>query len=417
MPEDPKQKNPIETILDLPEEKQKDLFSRLPMEVKQGLFSQMANGFTQGQLYRFQRAAGLLPQAQAPRTAAESLGEYAGELGKKAQEYQYKATPNLDTKGGKDRGLLERGLNDAISGLYAGGQAGAEIMSAFADPKTAYAALASKIFPPTGAVYFAYQSSGPAAEAINKIKQGDLSPETVHQALMSLSGLVGSGAMGGERTATPAEVKASFNAKVRPIARNVVGIEPALRKEVMAEADKFKTADAANREKLAETIKENQDKLAASRFREGEQKFSLQKTNKEIEAENLRKTQETEAAKKTRQENLVKVEEQSRQAKAKIEDVENKVWQEANRKFDAVKEKIGADREGEPTESPQPLIEAVNVAQNNVLRGIPESTALFRSILKLEGEEAPALAELRQQVMQGQGMSGSYDALRPEQKG
>jgi hypothetical protein len=108
---------------------------------------------------------------------------------------------------------------------------------------------------------------------------------------------------------------------------------------------------------------------------------------------------------------------QSVTAKSQIEKVENAAWKEGNRKFDAVKEKIGADKPGEPTEDPTPIIEAVNIAQNNILRGIPESIPLFRQILKITGDESGGMAELRQQVMQGQGMKGTYADLPPEQKG
>lgn len=419
----------IEKLRNLPEDKQKAVLLKLSPDQRKGILDQLQTPRTAGEKYMQKRRSGQLPTYEAPRTLQEGLAQTAAELSQSAQEYANKAQP-IQVKEGKVQGtqlpsgefqyktkpFLEQMGRGAQSMLYEAGAEAATIAGGLTDPKTLAVFVLSKLSPVTAlgaALYFGYQNSQQLAESI---RSGKISPENMRNALNALAGMVGSGAMAGERT--PATIKqrlAGMRETAQRFGRQVAGPEAALHKTVSAEAEAYQEAVPENEARLREVIKENQDKLQASRFREGEEKFSLEKTNKEIEAENLRKTQEREAAVKQRQESQVKLEDQSKQAKEKIETVENAVWQEANRKFDAVKTKIGADQPGEPTESATPLTEAVNIAQNNILRGIPESIPLFRQILKLD-EETGAMGDLRQQVMQGQGMTGRYADLTPERR-
>jgi hypothetical protein len=423
----------IEKLRNLPEEKQQKVLLGLPPAMRKGILDQLRIPQTAGEKYMAARRAGNLPRYEAPPSFMQNpqaaLAHAAGEAGALAQKYQTEAQP-IKVREGKVQGtpgpggtftyetkpFLEQVGRGAQSMFYEGVGVAAQLAGGLMDPKTLAVFVLSKLTPAgmlAAASYFGYQSSQQVAEAI---RTGNISPENAQRFLLGLAGMVGSAGMAGEQT--PASIKerlATARTGAQRVARQVTGPEAALRDEVRASAEKYAKDVPENKAKLEETIKENKERLQSSRFREGEQKFQLQKTNKEIEAENARKLQEAEAAKVQRKASHVKVEEQSKQAKEKIENVENAVWKEANRKFEAVKEKIGADKPGEPLEPAAPLLEAVNVAQNNILRGIPETVPIFRSILKLD-EETSQLATLREQVMQGQGMTGRYADLRPEQK-
>jgi hypothetical protein len=411
----------IEKLRSLPEEKQAKILSQLDPEMRKGIMSRLRTPQTAGEKYMSARNSGKLPTYEVPsftHNPQAALAHAAGEAGQLAQEYQTKASPQK-FKEGKPTGTrpyVEQMARGAQSMFFESAGVAAQLAAGLMDPKTLAAFILSKVSPAgqvAAASYFGYQSSQGVADAINR---GELSPENVQKFLLGAAGMSGSGAMAGEQTpATIKERLATARTGAQRIARQVTGPEAALRDEVRSKAEGYEKAVPENKAKLEDTIKENKERLQSSRFREGEEQFKLKKTNKEIEAENARKLQEAEAAKVQRKASQVKIEEQSKAVKEKIDTVENAVWKEANRKFDAVKEKIGADKPGEPMEPAAPLLEAVNVAQNNILRGIPETVPIFRSILKLD-EETSQLATLREQVMQGQGMTGRYADLRPEMK-
>jgi hypothetical protein len=410
----------IEKLRNLPEDKQKAVLMKLSPDQRKGILDQLRTPQTAGQKYWAARRAGQLPiaEAQSFRTnPAAAFMQEAEEAGQLAQEYQYKEAgirggiPKFTGEGPNRRlsydvktpGMLQRGVSDLMSGIYGSAQVGAKIAASFSDPKMLAAFIVSKLGPYgalAAAQYFGYQSTQGLAGAI---KTGKITPENLQNGLLAGAGIVGAGALAAEAPTvksplTPAGVKAGL----QRVGRQVTGPETSFREAVTREAEAYQKAVPENQAKLEETIKENKEKIRTSRFREGEEKFALQKQNKEIEAENLRKQQEAEASAKERTEKMTQVEQQSTQAREQIEKVENLVWQEANRKFDAVKAQVGADQPGEPTESAAPLLEAVNIAQNNVLRGIPESIPLFRNILKLD-EQAEGTAALRDQAAQGFG--------------
>lgn len=94
--------------------------------------------------------------------------------------------------------------------------------------------------------------------------------------------------------------------------------------------------------------------------------------------------------------------------KPELEHVEHNVWQEANRRMNASKPV------GNPTSDSANLISKVKDVQTNVLQKIPENVKEFNRILGMGADEE--LAQLRQDVMTGQGMTGDYEQLPPERK-
>jgi hypothetical protein len=107
------------------------------------------------------------------------------------------------------------------------------------------------------------------------------------------------------------------------------------------------------------------------------------------------------------------VERQATDIKKNTAALESKVYAEANRRFEALKEKIGADKPGEPLADTSQLNELIQGVQNNML---PEESSLLKRILKLTSPDAGELTQLRRDVMNGQGMKGSYEDLSPQQK-
>lgn len=418
-----KPKSPLNDILALPDEQRKEFLSDLPEEVRRGMYEEMGakdSGYTLGQRYQFQRDAGLLPKSTKTSfgtNPAQALSEAATAAGEQSQEYFNRAQGGRFEEG-KQIAPPSKGrflINDIMGELYGGAEVGAKLAGAFTDPKTVAAFVVSKLGPYgalAAAQYFGYQSTQGLSEAIHS---GKITPENLQNGLLATAGIAGAGAMGSEAPKTKGVTPADIKARLQPFARKITGAEPATREAVTNAIEKFdkdKAKNAVDRKKVQE---ENEMARKQSRFRAGEEEYKRAKTNREIAEENARKQQEFENSKAQRTEAQRQVETQAKTAKTQIESVENKVWQEANRKFDAVKQAIGADRPGEPTLPPTPLLEAVTAGQT-VLRGIPESLTLFKQVLKLEGEGAGELSQLRQQVMQGQGMSGDYANLRPEQQ-
>ena len=405
----------IDALLNLPEEQQKDIFGKLSPEAKQGLFESMGKDYTLGERYRFRRAAGMLPQGSAGTSflanPSQALGEAAGEAGNLAQQYQYAETG----MGGPKPSLASQGVNDLLSGLFAGGQVAFKIGGALSDPKTLAAFIVSKLGPPgaaAAALYFGYSSTQGLADAIHS---GKITPENLQNALLSGAGIAGSGAMAGEAPSVKPITPADIKARLQPFARQVTGAEAATRDAVSKSAEKYAEKAPAQDAKIAKIEEENALQRKRSRFRAGEEEYKLKTKNEQIERENQQAQTDFERTKTERQAAQAQSERQANAAKESIQQVENKVYEEANRKYEAVREKIGAGRPGEPEESPAPLLDAVKSVQRTILQGIPENIALFRSILKLD-EDSAALNDLRTQVMQGQGMTGRYEGLTDAQK-
>ncbi len=412
----------IEKLRNLPEDKQKQVLLGLAPEMRKGILDQLQTPQTAGQKYMQARRSGALPTYDVSsfvKNPQERFGEIAGEAGRLATEYQREATPEKFTQGkpAGTRPFLEQMGRGAQSMFYEGEGVAAQLAGGLMDPKTLAVFVVSKLSPAgmlAAASYFGLQSSQQVADAI---RSGQISPENAQKFLLGLAGMSGSAAMAGEQT--PATIKeriGRFKAGAQRVGRQVTGPESGLRQEVRRQAEGYQKAVPENKAKLEETIRDNTEKIQASRFREGEERFALQKKNKEIEAENVRKTQEAETRKTQRQESLVKVEETSKAARTKIEQVENGIWQEANRKFDAVKAKIGVDQPGEPVAESQVLLDKIKAEEAGLA---PEQAGLLRRMTKMvepQEEIAGATSTIRREVMTSQGMKGSYEALPANNK-
>lgn len=350
----------IEKLRGLPEDKQRAVLSKISPDQRQGILDLLRTPQTAGERYMAARRSGSLPKKEItsfstnPQQALAEAGQEAGEI---AQEYQRGATPAMFREGKYvgDRSLLEQAANAIASGTFEMAGVGAKLASGLTDWKTATAFLVGKLSPPAAGAFFA--STG-AKQAYDALQTGKATPENVQNFLMGLSGVAAgtAGGMSGEQV-SPAKIKAQLAEKAHSFARGATEARPAV-------------------------------KAAVEKAGEVGQRVELSKS----------------------------VDQQSTALGKQIEGLEKRVGEEANRKFEAVKEKIGAGKPGEPTVSPEKVISAANVAQNNILQNIPENVKEFRAILKMSGE-SEEMGELRQQVMQGQGMSGNYADLSPERKG
>lgn len=139
-----------------------------------------------------------------------------------------------------------------------------------------------------------------------------------------------------ETLGTIGKLRKKVKAGLQPFARQVTGVEPAVKEAVKSAAVKHEGA-VAKHEAATQTVAERGD-LAK------------------------------------------KVDEGSLKLREQIGKVEERVSKEADTKFDAVREKIG-----NPVADPAPLVEAVKSAEENILQNIPENIKEFRVIL---GHEA-----------------------------
>jgi hypothetical protein len=93
-----------------------------------------------------------------------------------------------------------------------------------------------------------------------------------------------------------------------------------------------------------------------------------------------------------------------------LKKLEHAVWQEANRRMDAVKPV------GNPQAPPDTLIATVKDIETNTLQGVSENLKEFRRVLAMENT-SEEMSKLRDDVMAGQGMQGmKYEDLSPERK-
>jgi len=188
--------------------------------------------------------------------------------------------------------------------------------------------------------------------------------------------------------------------------RKVTGVETGLKEEVATAAEKHGKDLETHAAKSEEVKRGNLDKTLEAHAKHGEKVRKIEETNKQIHAENT-----AERAKVARRNQLsAHVDTHSLELGKKINSVENSVHKAANQKFNEVRSKIG-DVEA-PSEN---LVSSVKSIEQDILQGIPENVKEFRAIASLApgGEE---MGGLREEVMQGQEMQGSYDDLSPEHK-
>lgn len=395
------------------------------------------SGFTLGDQWRFKQALGALPQVSQTNLlppaepdqsmmgrvgqvfgsvvsgelvgrVRQRLGEVAQESAQLAEQYQQAKGPRVVQGGqpqitgtGKDRRLTYSGIsdqpiytpgmkgvepprisglvvNDLLSGLYETTEVGAKLAAGFTDPKTLAAFVVSKLGAPgalAAATYFGYQGTQGLADAIHS---GKLTPESLQNGLLSMAGITGSAAMGGEAGSRgivptkPAEIKAAVTEPLRARLRGISGAREGLRAKVFAAAQQHPLDVKAQAEavKTAEGIKES---------------------GRQLETHSLK-------------------------AKANVEGVEHRAWAEGNKRFQQTRELVGAGEFGEPELPSQPLLDSVHEAEAG-LEGFPESIPLFRRILKLEGDQATVSpGELRRATMEKHGIEGNYKDLAPDEK-
>lgn len=260
-----------------------------------------------------------------------------------------------------NRSFLNQMYHGMKSGLIETGGVTDKVLSGLTDPKTLAAFAISKLSPAglvAAQMYFGLQSSQQMADAL---QSGKLTPENVQNFLLGASGYVGAGAMSGDTPATIRQRLSGAQAKVQSFARGATEARPAVRAAVE------KAADVAKHQDLATSA----DRQAMSTSRQ-------------------------------------------------VEQVENKVWQKNQENWEALKQKIGADQPGEPTEPLDEINGAITQAEQQVLREMPETLPLFKQITKLSElspEVASQVPQIRAQIIEsqyGRQFRGDYNTLRPE---
>ena len=199
--------------------------------------------------------------------------------------------------------------------------------------------------------------------------------------------------------------KASLADKVQAGARKLTEARQVTRDAVLKAIKQYSDDLEKNRAMREETIKGNLERTRAMRTKIDQEKLGVAEDNRSIEAEN--KAQAEAVAKRGQ---IAKhVDTESLALGSELKQLENSVYQEANRKFDAVRQKIG-----NPQARPDALIRTVKSAESDILQDIPENVKEFRRILSMG--DSDEIVKLRQEVMAGQDMTGKYEDLSAERK-
>jgi hypothetical protein len=260
-----------------------------------------------------------------------------------------------------------------------------QVTAGLLDPKTAIAFLVSKVSPAAAGAYFMTQSSAGAKDAGKDIAKNGWTPENSERLLLALSGIAG-GATMAEGSTTPKPVGELLNGlkeRAQGVARRVTEAKPGVTKAVEAAGDKYANELGENQQARREAVAQNIDKDTKAKAEIERNERDVAEKNKAIEAEN--KASREAVARKAE---LAKtVDEQSAALGKSIENVESKVYKAADERFKTVRRAIGN------VEAPADnLIASVKNVEANTLQGIPENIKEFRSILRMEGEEAGPLS-------------------------
>lgn len=368
----------IEKLKALPEDKQRAVLGKLSPESRKGILASLSAPQTAGQRYKAARDAGQLPKKDVFtfRDPKEFLQQDAQTLQQASQEEQYKATPAMFKQGkyAGDRPVAEQAGHALKAGLEETGAVAEKVASGLLDWKTAAAITAGLVDPAIPVAYFAAQGAVGAHDAAKDIKQKGLTPENTQDLALSTATVVGAGAGAGEGKSVITKV-GELRDKFQPFARKITGVEPAV-KEAVTKASEGHAADVeANKAKRAETIKQNLQTQREARTDIDRQKIDVENKNKGIDAEN--KAQAQKVAQRGALEKQVDT--QSKELHEHLTKVEQSVANEANAKFNRVREKIG-----NPEAPADDLVNTVKGVETNVLQGIPESVKEFRVILKME---------------------------------
>jgi len=195
---------------------------------------------------------------------------------------------------------------------------------------------------------------------------------------------------------------------IRALAQSITGVGPESTTEPLI--DKYKSesaaAEAANRRMTEKKFREAGEKRADYEAKQKDQAETHRQNTQKVMQFNA----EQDAARQRKTTLTKQNDTESATLGQDLNQLENQVYREANRRFEDVKAQVG-----NATEPSTDLISDVKSIEKNILQGIPENIKEFRAILDLEGASEDA-GKLRQDVMAGQGMTGSYDDLPPNRK-
>jgi hypothetical protein len=348
--------------------------------------------------------------AMSPETGANvsSFGQIANwqkqiqEKNKEIEELSKRTIDQKYTREQRDKDIQSRVDDIGSLARYIGGnQTVGRILSGLSSGE-GISTFAVSLLGAPGRIASGLWGAGRSAQGLGGKKEGETTADVVERNLLAGAGVSGSAAMIGSGV-KPLSPRAGKT--VQKIARRVTGVESAV-KESVGKAVEAQTKDIAeNRAARLKTLKENVAKQRKAGYDISRERIKTAEENIKIEAAN-----KEQAAKVQQRAELAKsVDTNSLELRNELETVEKAVAKEANAKFDQVRAKVG-----DATVPSDELISSVKDVEANVLQGIPENIKEFRAILRMG--DAGELNQLRQDVMTGQQMQGTYDALSPERK-
>ena len=201
--------------------------------------------------------------------------------------------------------------------------------------------------------------------------------------------------------------KPSLVDRVQAFGRRSTEASQGARDAVVKAIDQQTEALAKNKADRVAQVKANLKAQREAQAAIDQGKLKVDAVNKEVTAKNQAQAQAV-----ARRAQIAKdVDQESVSLGKDINDLESKVYQQADANFNNVRNKIGNVQA-----PPDALIATVKNVEKNVLQDIPENVKEFRSILKLENT-SEEMTKFRNDVMAGQGMQGmKYEDLSPERR-
>jgi hypothetical protein len=401
-PPDMTEDQAIEQLKKLPRERQALVLKGIPAEKQQQILKRL--------------------QGDVPPSFWQAPGQY---LQKRSQELRGEAQRQMYLGLGPEsnrRSLLARWGHQALAFVPEAASVIDDVAAGLTDWKNAAALIVSKFSPQLAAAFFASQGAKQAYEALQK---GDTSPDNVRSFLLGLATVggatLGSAEMAPQSAAAIGKTTEAVKGAPELIRRGgqvIAGVGPERTTRPLVEKFQKESGEVATKQAAENKATEEANRAKVEKYqtqkREAFQAEEEARAQHTLETEEVNARNQAQTELQTRRGNLARdINQASREIGEGVKAAQAAARKIGNEKYAPVHEAVAQDEGVEIA----PLADAVKKAQDQDLKGSPESIRQFNDILHREAAAESELGETRQDIMESQGMRGEYEDLTPSRKG